>query len=279
MARIAIGHSLALWKTVRLCILVKTYPVIDERGEAVCMAGVTDDARVIRLFPVRFRSLPAYARFKKFQWFTAELKKSPDPRPESHEINLDSIRDLAPKPVSTVGGWAERDRLVEPLRASSLEELNNLRQTTGQSLGLVRPADIGRLTLKHVGDEWTEKQANRLRQMSMFNNAPKGELQKIPYEFRYRWRCADGSCTRHDMELLDWEIAESYRRWRRLYGTEWKAKLMERYDEELRNRYDSQWFLGTFARYPDKWTLIGWYRPPKRNSTSPAVQLELLAHQ
>ena len=78
------------------------------------------------------------------------------------------------------------------------------------------------------------------------------------------------------MELLDWEIAESYRTWRRLYGSGWEAKLRERYDEELRNRYDTQWFLGTFAKYPDKWTLIGWYRPPRRNSRSPSVQLELL---
>lgn len=183
---------MTLWKTVRLCILVKTYPVIDERGEAVCMAGVTDDAQVVRLFPVRFRSLPAYARFKKFQWFTAELKKSSDPRPESHEINLDSIRDLAPKPVSTADHWAERDRLVEPLRASSLEELNNRRQTIGQSLGLVRPADIRRLALKHVGDKWTEKQINRLRQMSMFSDPPKGELQKVPYEFLWGGKSQSG---------------------------------------------------------------------------------------
>lgn len=257
---------------------MKTYPVIDERGEAVCMAGVTDDAQVIRLFPVRFRSLPAYARFKKFQWFTADLKKSSDPRPESHEINLDSIRDLANRAVTTADGWAERDRLVEPLRASSLEELNNHRQATGQSLGLVRPAEIGHLALKPVDAKWTEKQINRLRQLSMFGDQPKEELQKIPYEFRYRWQCASESCSRHDMELLDWEIAESYRKWRRLYGQGWETKLRARFDDELRNRYDTQWFLGTFAKYPDNWTLIGWYRPPKRKSVFPSVQLELLRH-
>jgi hypothetical protein len=132
------------------------------------------------------------------------------------------------------------------------------------------------MVLKSVGAEWTAKQINRLRQLSMFGDSPKSELAKIPYEFRYRWRCANELCAKHDMELLDWEIAESYRMWRRLYGSDWEAKLRERYDEELRNRYDTQWFLGTFAKYPDKWTLIGWYRPPKRKTQSQAVQLELL---
>jgi hypothetical protein len=240
------------------------------------MAGVTDDGRAIRLFPVRFRTLPAYARFKKFQWFTAEVQKSSDARPESYEVNLDSIRDLAPRPVLTSDGWAQRDRLVQPLRAASLEELTSRRQATGQSLGLIRPAKISKLKLKFVGENWTEKQLNRLHQMALFGNTPRGELVKIPYEFRYEWKCDSSACAGHNMELLDWEIAESYRRWRRAYGDDWESKLRERYEDELRSKYDTQWFVGTFAKYPDNWTLIGWYRPPRRSAPSASIQLELL---
>jgi hypothetical protein len=266
------------WETVRLCIVVKTYPVVDERGEAVCMAGVTDDGRPIRLFPVRFRSLPAYARFQKFQWFTARITKSSDSRPESHELDSESIRDLAPQPISTALGWRERNRVVAPFRAQSIEDLAIRRATLGQSLGLVRPASISGLRLVHTGDGWTEKQLNRLRQMAMFAESPKGELQKIPYEFRYRWRCADDTCRSHDMELLDWEVAESYRGWRRRYGMNWEAQLRHRYEDELLNKYDTQWFVGTFAKYPDNWTLIGWYRPPRNSGESEPQQLELLEH-
>jgi len=240
------------------------------------MAGVTDDGRPIRLFPVRFRTLPAYARFKKFQWFTADVQKSADPRPESYEVNLDSIRDLARRPVLTTDGWAQRDRLVQPLRAASLEELISQRQKTGRSLGLIRPAIVSNLKLKYVGENWTEKQLNRLGQMALFGDTPKGELVKIPYEFRYKWSCDSTSCDGHNMELLDWEIAESYRSWRRVYRNDWESKLRKRYDDELRNKYDTHWFVGTFAKYPDRWTLIGWYRPPKRSSSSASTQLELL---
>jgi len=264
------------WETVRLCIVVKTYPVVDDKGEAVCMAGVTDDGRVIRLFPVRFRSFPTYTQFKKFQWFTARIKKSTaDPRPESHELDPDSIAAMDANPIPTDNYWAERERIVAPLRADSIESLSAERILTGRSLGLVRPASIEELRIVPTSADWTEAQVNRLRQLSMFTALPKAELKKIDREFRYTWRCADAGCGTHDMKLLDWEVAEAYRSWRRAYGDDWEAKIRKRFDTELRLKFDTSWFVGTFLRYPDRWTLIGWYRPPMQSAPSGYEQLEL----
>jgi hypothetical protein len=51
----------------RVRILVKAFPQhSDEYQETVCCAGVTDDAQLIRLYPITYRLLAQANQFKRY---------------------------------------------------------------------------------------------------------------------------------------------------------------------------------------------------------------------
>ncbi len=55
-------------QTRRVLITVKAYPEISTKhGETVCVAGIDADAGSwVRLYPIPFRDLEAYRKFKKY---------------------------------------------------------------------------------------------------------------------------------------------------------------------------------------------------------------------
>ena len=77
----------------RILILCKTYPSPSARYvETSCVAGMTDDGRLIRLFPVPFRLVEDDQQFKKWQWITARVRRAQDDaRTESHRVSVDTI--------------------------------------------------------------------------------------------------------------------------------------------------------------------------------------------
>ncbi len=51
---------------LRVLITVKTYPIPSSKyDELVCTAGVTETGDFVRLYPINFRDLPYYQKFKK----------------------------------------------------------------------------------------------------------------------------------------------------------------------------------------------------------------------
>src|SRR5580704_4902715 len=96
-------------RDARILILCKTYPSPSGKHvETSCVAGMEDDGRLIRLFPVPFRLIGDKNQFKKWQWITARIEKAPrDHRPESYKVFLDTIvRDGDQLP--TRDGWRAR---------------------------------------------------------------------------------------------------------------------------------------------------------------------------
>src|ERR1700682_1698027 len=69
----------------RVLITVRTYPVPATKGvEVSCTAGVTDDGKWIRLFPLPYRLLDDENKFRKYQWINVKSAKARhDSRPES----------------------------------------------------------------------------------------------------------------------------------------------------------------------------------------------------
>ena len=60
---------------------------------------------------------------------------------------------------------------------------------------------------------WDERQLTALGQLNLF--APDREmLEQMPWAFKYRYRCADPGCKTHEQSIIDWEIAQAFRRWR-----------------------------------------------------------------
>jgi hypothetical protein len=77
-------------------------------------------------------------------------------------------------------------------------------------------------------------------------------LEKLPFDFRYEYRCGDVDCKGHHMICTDWEMDQSYRSWRGLYGDGWEAKFRERYETEMIEKNDTHFFVGTLHQFPSR---------------------------
>lgn len=123
---------------LRMLVTVKAFPAITRRrGEAVCVAGIdVDTPRWIRLFPVPFRDMPPDRRFKKFDILELAASKASDPRPESHQANVDTLKVVGHIAASRPD---ERRRMIDPLLRPSMCAIRREQQATGTSLGVFRP--------------------------------------------------------------------------------------------------------------------------------------------
>lgn len=248
----------------KVLIVVRTYPTPARQSvEVSCTAGITEQGDWIRLFPVPFRFLEYDQRFAKYQWIEVSVTKSNDPRPESYKISSDSISILSAT-LPTDNGWKARKDLVFPLKAPSLCSLQRERDSKGfPTLGVFRPKIIKRLIIDEDESEWTAEQLGALRQTDLFGAAPKQELEKVPHNFRYDFVCDEDNCTGHRLSCTDWEIGEAWRRWKRDYGSDWEGKFRQRFEEEMINKYDTHFFVGTVRGHPNAWIIIGLFYPPK----------------
>lgn len=204
-------------------------------------------------------------RFKKWQWIEASVTKaSSDSRRESYKIDATSIIPHEVLPPRTAG-WQRRWGHVEPLISPSLEQL----KTTGATLGLIKPATYDLVFSDEPQPFWTPDQQAKLHGANgasdLFGNrsGPLQLLEKIPVKIQYEYTCNDASCTGHQQLFEDWEIGESWRAWSRKYRTraELKEKLRERYVLEPRAKDNLYLFLGTLARHPKEWVVIGHAQP------------------
>jgi hypothetical protein len=232
-------------------------------AEVSCTAGVTSDGKWIRLFPIPYRFLDEDKQFRKYQWIEVDtLRAKGDPRPESYKLNADTI--VICEAVPSTSGWRDRWSLVRPLLATSLCELQEQRDLHGHpTLGLFKPARIYRLIIEPVkSPNWTEKQLAYLQQEMLFHESPATKLEKVPYDFKYEFQCAHPSCRGHSMICTDWEMSQSYRRWRREYGAEWEKAFRNRYEREMIDKFDTHFYVGTIHQHPGALIVIGLFYPP-----------------
>lgn len=250
----------------RALIVVRTYPVPDALGiESSCTAAITDQGEWLRLFPVPWRLLKKDHRFTKYEWVRVAVSKAAeDSRIESHRLRPDGIEVLS-DPLSTTNSWKARKEVVLPMMAHCLCCL--IKQRDAQqypTLGVVKPASINRLRIAPADPpDWTPAELAMLRQQHLFVEAPKQELEKIPFKFYYEFRCSEETCTGHMMMCTDWEMGASYRRWRSDYGEAgWEEKFRQRYETEMIEKLDTHFYVGTVAAHPNRWIIIGLFYPP-----------------
>ena len=101
----------------RILILAKTYPSPSAQYvETSCVAGISQDGAMRRLFPVPFRMIEDGQQFRKWQWIDVRVEKAPkDHRPESHKIYVDTINcgDV----IDTKKAWSGRWEWLEKIPA------------------------------------------------------------------------------------------------------------------------------------------------------------------
>lgn len=259
----------------RVLITVRTYPSPSKKSiEASCTAGIDEQGNWIRLFPVPYRFLENDKRFKKYQYIEANVSKNhSDPRPESFRIDIDSIRILD-EYLDTTDGWEKRKNAVFPLKSHSLCSLKALRDQNKQpTLGFFKPKRISRLDIKPDSAEWTESELASLQQMSLFRDAPKQQLEKLPWTFSYDFYCEEPHCTGHSLMCTDWEMGASYLNWKKKYSRHWETKFRDRFETYMILGRDTHFFVGTVKNHPDKWIIIGLFYPPNKPTN---YQFELL---
>lgn len=252
----------AKWVKQRVLIVVRTYPVPARRGiEVSCTAGITSAGKWIRLFPVPYRFLQQDQRFSKYQWIEVETLKAPrDTRPESHNLNADTLKTF--EKIPTDDGWRARKDLLKPLVRSSMCAIKREAEQHGApTLGLFKPARIARLLIEPEDADWSADELAALRQIDLFHKTPKEQLEKIPFSFKYEYACADQDCTGHSMTCFDWEMGQSFRKWRAEYGDDWENKFRQKYETEMLG-CDLHFFVGNMHQHPTTWIIVGLFYPP-----------------
>lgn len=253
-------------ETKKALIVVRTYPTPAKQGvEVSCTAAITASGEWLRLFPVPYRFLTPDKRFRKYQWIEVSVSKpSKDVRPESYKIENDSIR-ITSEPLPTDQAWKARKDIVFPLKSHCLCCLKRERDAAGfPTLGFFRPKSIDRLAIEPEDNAtWTDAELELLKQGTLFGSGPKADLEKVPYKFRYWFRCDHQECPGHKLSCTDWEMGESWRRWKEEYGDLWLEKFRLRYEQEMIEKYDTHFYVGTVHKNPASWIIVGLFYPPK----------------
>ena len=250
---------------MRVLVTVKTYPHPSKQSvETVCTAGITEDGKWIRLYPIPHRYLNGDNQFKTFDWIEVNAEKRPphkDRRPESYSVDSGSITII--RHLDSKKDITTRYRYISSLEKASLEELKRLHDTEGVSLGVIRPKDMKGLTLEKDAEDWTEEQRNQLNQTSILD--PQDTvvpLRKVPYKIKCSFRCDDPDCKGHNLMLTSWEY-----NWTLLRILDECKKNKEQAEQELQNRWMKMFtnrigylILGTvnsLERYGGTFILIG----------------------
>lgn len=249
----------------RILILCKTYPSPSSKYvETSCVAGVTENGNLIRLFPVPFRLVEDEQQFKKWQWISARVRRTQDDvRQESHRISVDTIKLLG-DPLPARGHWPERRNALESLPVfDSFNALEAARETENISLGLVRPSRLVNMKITPVKNpEWTEEEKAKLLQEQMQGNLFDAEddqrvlktLKKLPFDFHYEYECTSSKdVTTHKHKLVDWEAGALY--WNVYRKPNWEALFRQKFISDFSQR-EVLFLMGTIHRFPGQWLIV-----------------------
>lgn len=255
-----------IWETKQVLVTVKTYPNPSKKyGETVCVAGIElANNKWIRLYPIPFRDLESVKRFEKYDIIEVKAAKSKrDSRPESFKVNFASIKIV--DKCGTKDNWKKRKEVVLPTVSSSFCEIYEQSKNNIKSLGVFKPKDIGFIWKKARNKNIIERKSC-YAQLPLFSKA-KEVIEAIPYEFKYSFFCKDvRDCKGHVLPIIDWELIQSYRSWRRKYKGEDElfAKIKEKWlDGMFSDERDTYVFVGNWQQFRGKFMILGVFYPPK----------------
>jgi len=147
-----------------------------------------------------------------------------------------------------------------------MEELQDQQIADGTSLGIVRPRSITDFFAEPTDLDWKPEWRALFMQMSLFADAERKRLDKVPYRFSYRFECDDARCKGHTKMIEDWEVGALYLNVRSKCATDEEAIALVRqkfFDQMCGPEIDTHFFVGTIARYPKSWVILGVFWPKK----------------
>jgi hypothetical protein len=262
-----------------LLILTKTYPNPSTKyRETTCVAALTSENEMRRLYPVPFRLLEGEHQFKKWEWIQVNVSNAKgDNRPESRHIDVDTIVRPGRK-IGTEHGWRERQPWITPHIVEDFNALESRRQSTGQTLGFLRPNRLLELEITPVKNpNWTDEDKAKLLKDGLFDSKDvkaRTPLRKLPYDFHYHYECKSAAgvqTLRH--KLTDWEAGALYWKCFHRHGAKWEKAFRQMLEVNFAKK-DLLFLMGTIHRFPDQWLIVGLVYPPKQEQDE-GVQLSL----
>ncbi len=258
------------WEKREILLIAKTYPERSQKyGNTVCTAGIMEDTNEwVRVYPI---NLNVYLRkkLKKFVRFKAEIRKNKSEmikRKESYKIREKSIKitDDSLVDPKVKGVWEERTKILEKSLSESMEFLKNQFEIKRMSLGIIKPHQKSIKFLIEKPVDNVEIDVIKEVQLNLFGEQVR-KVDKIEHAFSYRYKCNIENCKGHKMICIDWELLESFRKWRKTYKTPQKLEfaLINRYNDWMIKERDLYLVVGTIWRYKT-WIIIGLFYPPKK---------------
>lgn len=255
---------------VDLMFLVKTYPQPSSKYQTlVCSAGLTEDGRWFRLYPLKFEQFIGDSKLNKFDIIRLRLEKNlSDQRKESYKV-IEVVETLEKGPSIS---WERRDNWIKKgMRSRSIEDLDIEYRRDFTSMGIIKPQKIMDLvSMEPVSEK--DIIISRDVQLTLFGERV-FSIDEIDNTFRYIFSC-DGKC-HHEIMCEDWELLQAYRSYSSRYdGPEitWR-KLRERFFDLLVKERDLHFIVGTHSRFPT-WMIIGLYYPPMEMERSKNLTLD-----
>lgn len=255
---------------LELLIVVKSYPNPSQSlGEATCVVGICKDRGFVRLYPVPFRKLEDEQQFSKYQVIRLQAQQPrTDKRPNTFRPILDTI-ELVGKPVSTgkARDWAARKDWIMPWCSVSMCDIQRRQKLDGTSMGLFKPAEVLDLTQEDQPEEWDSAELAKLEATDFFMTKENKLLEKLPYKWRYKYRCSDPNCQGHEQQIIDWEAGAFYRRVIRLKGITESGAVQQGMRRNFVDKLcgtdrETYFFTGNMAGHQSSFLILGVFWPP-----------------
>ncbi|GAB4001849.1 hypothetical protein [Nocardioides ultimimeridianus] len=263
---------MAISERARVMVTVKAYPQLSKKsGEVVCVAGVRLDQpepEWIRLYPVAYRDLDEYQRFKKYEVIDVEVRRGKDTRPESFipaQGSINVVRSIGP---GSDQRWTERRKLMGSLVGQTtmcrlLRQNERSGRKAAPSLGLIKPDVLDVEVEKNHGFDADRQALAALAADATFFTDAKKELEPSPYVVKYRYRCQEPGCQTHTQTLIDWEVGEAGRKWPRHYPeAEIPGRIRDKFLTQLCGAdRDTHFFVGNTHQWLTTFLVLGVFWP------------------
>ncbi|MBN1804165.1 MAG: hypothetical protein JW837_02830 [Sedimentisphaerales bacterium] len=247
----------------KVLITVKAYPNPSKKyGETVCVAGIDlSTNKWIRLYPVTYRDLEFPKRFRKYDIIEVKCDKAKnDHRVESYKIDIDTIKIV--DHISYKNNWKDRKSVLLPTVSKSFcDILKSIEEN--KSLGMFKPCQVDFSWQKASAVD--EKKRESCYSQLQFFSEQKEAIEKIPFDFHYSFKCFNNpDCNEHKLPIFDWEIVESYRKWRHIYKTQdiLLSKIKEKWLTRIcSEENDLYFFAGNTQRFRNQFMVLGAFYP------------------
>lgn len=239
--------SSVVWREQEALIIGRAYPEPSRKYiETVCTGAITEDGRLLRLYPISLRYLDENQQYRLWTWAKFDISKScDDKRKESYRVREETIAVR-----SHVESPAERFSLLRKGIFQDRETLERLYREDWTSIGLVE-IELIEFRTSPPRTDWAQTKPYT-RQSNLYVDVK--PLEQSPIDMKLKFRCKNNpNCKTHCCRLIGWEYMEAFRSFRIRYGSalegisQIKAAIVSKFSDTDTSAFA---LLGTHFRYP-----------------------------